>query len=97
MSLAAAKQKWYLQAIEETLRADKQILVLVPEISLTPQTINRFRARFAVPIAALHSSLSDQDRLQAWIAARSGEVKIVIGTRSAIFTPFEKLRPHYCR
>jgi primosomal protein N' (replication factor Y) len=65
--------------------------VLVPEISLTPQTIERFRTRFNVPIVALHSSLSEKERLQAWIDARSGTARIVIGTRSAIFTAFAQL------
>lgn len=87
----SGKTEVYLQAIAANLAAGKQTLVLIPEISLTPQTINRFRKRFQVPIAALHSSLSDGERLRAWIAARSGEAKIVIGTRSAIFTPFVDL------
>src|SRR3990167_10244223 len=87
----SGKTEVYLHAIDTMLRAGKQTLVLVPEISLTPQTIERFRARFSVPIAALHSSLSDGERLAAWIAARAGEARIVIGTRSAIFTPFQHL------
>jgi primosomal protein N' (replication factor Y) len=87
----SGKTEVYLHAIAEMLQAGKQSLVLVPEISLTPQTIARFRARFGVPIAALHSNLSDGERFAAWLAARSGEVKIVIGTRSAIFTPFLNL------
>ncbi len=87
----SGKTEVYLHAIDHMLQAGKQTLVLVPEISLTPQTIERFRARFPVPIAALHSSLSDGDRLRAWLAARSGEAKIVIGTRSAIFTQFQQL------
>ncbi len=84
----SGKTEVYLQAIAAVLAAGKQALVLVPEISLTPQTIARFRARFAVPVAALHSSLSDGERMAVWLAARSGEASIVIGTRSAIFTPF---------
>ena len=87
----SGKTEVYLQAIERVLKLDKQVLVLVPEISLTPQTIARFRSRFPVPIAALHSSLSEKARLDAWLSARSGESKIVIGTRSAIFTPFASL------
>lgn len=87
----SGKTEVYLQAIATQLAAGKQCLVLVPEISLTPQTIARFRERFDVPIAALHSNLSDGERLAAWLQARSGEVKIVIGTRSAIFTPFANL------
>lgn len=87
----SGKTEVYLRAITETLKYDQQVLVLVPEISLTPQTIERFRSRFQVPIAALHSSLAEQGRLQAWLGARSGEAKIVIGTRSAVFTPFANL------
>lgn len=87
----SGKTEVYLQAIQEILSSGKQALVLVPEISLTPQTIARFRARFAVPVAALHSGLSDGERMAVWLAARSGEAQIVIGTRSAIFTPFKNL------
>lgn len=87
----SGKTEVYLRAIEEMISANKQVLVLIPEISLTPQTIERFRARFTVPVAALHSGLSDKERLQAWCAARSGEAKIVIGTRSAVFTAFSDL------
>lgn len=87
----SGKTEVYLRAIANILAAGKQCLVLVPEISLTPQTIARFRERFNVPIAALHSHLSDGERLAIWLQARAGEVKIVIGTRSAIFTPFANL------
>lgn len=87
----SGKTEVYLRSISAFLNEDKQVLVLVPEISLTPQTIERFHSRFSVPMAALHSSLSEQERLQAWCAARLGEAKIVIGTRSAIFTPFLNL------
>lgn len=87
----SGKTEVYLRTIFEVLKEDKQILVLVPEISLTPQTIERFRARFPVSIVALHSGLSEQERLKGWLSARCGVAKIVIGTRSAIFTPFAKL------
>lgn len=87
----SGKTEVYLQAMAENLKRDQQVLILVPEISLTPQTVERFRARFSVPVVALHSSLSELARLRAWISAKSGEAKIVIGTRSAIFTPFAKL------
>lgn len=87
----SGKTEVYLQAIATMLASGKQCLVLVPEISLTPQTIARFRERFNVPIAALHSNLSDGDRMAAWLQAKAGDVKIVIGTRSAIFTPFANL------
>lgn len=87
----SGKTEIYLRAIEKILMLDKQVLVLVPEISLTPQTIERFRARFSVPVVALHSGLSEQERLQAWLSARSGIAKIVIGTRSAILTSMANL------
>lgn len=87
----SGKTEVYLRIIAALLKEDKQVLVLVPEISLTPQTIARFRSRFSVPMVVLHSSLSEQERLSAWLSARSGEAKIVIGTRSAIFTAFKKL------
>ena len=87
----SGKTEVYLRSMEQMLNANKQVLVLVPEISLTPQTIERFRARFHLPIVALHSNLSEQERLRAWIAARTGVASIVIGTRSAIFTPFARL------
>lgn len=87
----SGKTEVYLRVIDAMLAKDQQVLVLVPEISLTPQTIARFRERFSFPIAALHSAMSDKERLNAWMAARAGNVKIVIGTRSAIFTPFKQL------
>lgn len=83
----SGKTEVYLHAIQKMLDQKKQALVLVPEINLTPQTLERFRQRFAVPIAAIHSGLTEKARLQAWLAARSGEASIVIGTRSAVFTP----------
>jgi primosomal protein N' (replication factor Y) len=83
----SGKTEVYLQAITHVLQRQKQVLVLVPEIGLTPQTIQRFRQRFAVTVVALHSGLSDKERLNAWIAAQSGVAKIIIGTRSAIFSP----------
>ncbi|MCH1918109.1 primosomal protein N' [Shewanella sp. A3A] len=83
----SGKTEVYLALIETMLRAGKQALVLVPEIGLTPQTINRFKHRFQVPIAVLHSGLTDKQRLDAWRQARSGEAAIIIGTRSALFTP----------
>ncbi|MBX3708529.1 MAG: primosomal protein N' [Gammaproteobacteria bacterium] len=87
----SGKTEVYLQVIAKKIAIGHQVLVLVPEISLTPQTVERFKARFSAPIVALHSSLSEQERLQAWIAAKNGVAKIVIGTRSAVFTPFAKL------
>jgi len=86
----SGKTEVYLQVIGKILQEGRQALVLVPEIGLTPQTINRFRDRFNVPVYALHSGLTDAERLQAWRAAASGHAGIVIGTRSAIFTPLKK-------
>lgn len=86
----SGKTEIYLQAIEETLTQGKQALVLVPEIGLTPQTLQRFQRRFAVPIVSLHSGLNDRERLDAWLQAREGIARIIIGTRSAIFTPLKE-------
>lgn len=85
----SGKTEVYLQSIEKALRYERQALVLIPEISLTPQTEKRFRDRFNVPIVTLHSGLSDKQRLQAWMMARAGTAKIILGTRSAIFTPLK--------
>lgn len=87
----SGKTEVYLQAIAALLKAGKQVLVLVPEISLTPQTIDRFKKRFNEPIVALHSSLTEKQRYVAWCDAKCGKARIVIGTRSAIFTPFANL------
>ena len=87
----SGKTEIYLQAIAKVLEQGQQALVLVPEIGLTPQTIARFQQRFAVDVAALHSGLNDRERLDAWLQARSGKARILIGTRSAIFTPMPKL------
>ncbi|AJD46757.1 replication restart DNA helicase PriA [Isoalcanivorax pacificus W11-5] len=83
----SGKTEVYLQAMAHQLTAGRQVLVLVPEIGLTPQTIRRFRTRFSVPVTVLHSGLSDRERLKAWCDARDGQARIVLGTRSAIFTP----------
>src|SRR3990167_965450 len=87
----SGKTEVYMQVIEEVLQQQRQALILVPEISLTPQALQRFRQRFAVPIAAWHSGLSERERYAAWLAARDGTVRIVIGTRSAVFMPFAQL------
>ncbi|KAB7623987.1 primosomal protein N' [Alkalilimnicola sp. S0819] len=83
----SGKTEVYLAAIGETLAAGRQALVLVPEIGLTPQLLDRFRRRYAVPIAVLHSALNERERLNAWLAAARGEARLIIGTRSAVFTP----------
>ena len=87
----SGKTEIYLQYIEEALKKGKQVLVLVPEIGLTPQTVRRFQARFNVEIDVLHSNLNDTQRLNVWERARTGQSAIVIGTRSALFTQFSDL------
>jgi primosomal protein N' (replication factor Y) (superfamily II helicase) len=82
----SGKTEVYLHVIEEIVKAHKQALVLVPEINLTPQTIAIFAERFSTPIAVLHSRLTPKERLLSWQAAQDGTAKIIIGTRSAIFT-----------
>ena len=86
----SGKTEVYLQTMAEHLRAGRQVLVLVPEIGLTSQTIRRFRRRFRVPVAVLHSGLSEKERLRAWLDAREGRARIVLGTRSAVFTPLKQ-------
>jgi len=87
----SGKTEVYLQAMEQILARNKQVLVLVPEIGLTPQTLNRFEQRFNVPICLHHSGLNNSERLQTWLEAQRGSAAIVIGTRSAIFTPLHQL------
>ena len=86
----SGKTEVYLKLIEATLARQQQALVLVPEIGLTPQLVSRFRQRFPVTLALLHSGLTDHERLAAWQLARSGQAPIIIGTRSAIFTPMAR-------
>ncbi len=83
----SGKTEVYLQAIRDCLRAGRQALVLVPEIGLTPQTLQRFRRRLGVPVLAFHSGLADGERTRAWLAMARGEAQVLVGTRSAIFTP----------
>jgi primosomal protein N' (replication factor Y) len=87
----SGKTEVYLQAMEEVLANNQQVLVIVPEIGLTPQTLSRFEQRFNVPIALHHSGLNDKERLATWLSAQQGNAAIVIGTRSAIFTPLHRL------
>ena len=86
----SGKTEVYLQLIHKVLARGEQALVLVPEIGLTPQTVARFKSRFRCPVAVLHSGLADGERFAAWRRASRGEVGIVIGTRSALFTPLAK-------
>lgn len=84
----SGKTEVYLHAIRRVLDAGHQALVLVPEIALTPQLVSRFRARFPdVPTVTLHSAMNDSERADAWLRAQRGLARIVIGTRSAVFTP----------
>jgi primosomal protein N' (replication factor Y) len=83
----SGKTEVYLQAIATCLAQGRQALVLVPEIGLTPQTLSRFRTRFGIPVHALHSGLNDNERARVWAAAARGEAQIIVGTRSAVFTP----------
>ncbi|WP_218354502.1 primosomal protein N' [Alteromonas lipotrueiana] len=85
----SGKTEVYLQAIETTLSAGRQVLILVPEIGLTPQTVSRFEQRFGIEVAVLHSQITDTTRVAIWQQAREGELGIIIGTRSAIFTPLK--------
>jgi primosomal protein N' (replication factor Y) (superfamily II helicase) len=86
----SGKTEVYLAAIEEVVARGREAIVLVPEISLTPQTIRRFRRRFA-RVAVLHSHMSDAERHRHWQSIASGEVEVVVGARSAIFAPARRL------
>lgn len=87
----SGKTEVYLQFIRHIVDQGKQALVLVPEIGLTPQTQRRFAERFNRPVLVLHSGLNERQRLDAWLNAKNGNAAIVIGTRSALFTPFKNL------
>ena len=87
----SGKTEIYLQAIDKALSQGKSAIVLVPEISLTQQTVERFVSRFGDKVSVTHSRLSDGERYDQWKRARLGEVSVMIGPRSAVFTPFENL------
>ena len=87
----SGKTEVYIQAIEAVIEKSGQVLVLVPEISLTPQLVERFQSRLRKPLAVLHSGLNPGERLQAWLAARSEQASVVLGTRSAVMTPMPGL------
>jgi primosomal protein N' (replication factor Y) (superfamily II helicase) len=87
----SGKTEVYLQIIAAAIAAGGQALVLVPEIALTPQLVDRFRRRFSTGVAVVHSGLTDTERRDAWRAAHSGHARIIIGTRSAVFTSLPKL------
>ena len=83
----SGKTEVYLALIEQVLAQGKQALLLVPEIGLAPQTVRRLRERLGVIVEVLHSNLSEGDRARAWLRARSGSARVILGTRSAMFTP----------
>tara|TARA_R110002167_G_scaffold8869_1_gene40657 strand:- start:29236 stop:31446 length:2211 start_codon:yes stop_codon:yes gene_type:complete len=87
----SGKTEVYLQAMEKILANNQQVLVIVPEIGLTPQTLLRFEQRFNVLICLHHSNLNDTERLDTWLNAQQGSAAIVIGTRSAVFSPLHQL------
>lgn len=87
----SGKTEIYLQLVEEFLNRGKDSIILVPEISLTPQTIDRFVGRFGNKVAILHSRLTKSQRFSQWRRIKTGEYSIVIGARSAIFAPFRNL------
>ena len=87
----SGKTEVYMSIIEEALKLDKEAIMLVPEISLTPQVVGKFISRFGDVVAVLHSKLSDTERYDEYRKITTGEAKIVIGTRSAIFVPFNNI------
>lgn len=87
----SGKTEVYMQAIQFCLEQQKQAIVLVPEISLTPQMVERFKGRFGGAVAVLHSRLSNGERYDEWRKIRSRQVQVAIGARSAIFAPFERI------
>jgi primosomal protein N' (replication factor Y) len=88
---ASGKTEVYLHAAAEALGLGRGVILLVPEIALTPQLVHRFRARLGDEIAVLHSALTEKARFSAWQQLRSGRLKVVIGARSALFAPVEDL------
>ena len=87
----SGKTEVYLQLIWHVLGQGRQAIVLVPEISLTPQMVDRFRGRFGNQVAVMHSRLSPGERYDQWRLIRDGAVRVVVGARSAVFAPFENL------
>lgn len=87
----SGKTEVYLQVIAKVLEQGKQVLVLVPEIGLTPQLVSRFTARFNQTMAIIHSNLNETERQVAWQLAKENKVQMIIGTRAAVFTPMPKL------
>ena len=88
----SGKTEVYLQSIAHVLETGGDSIVLVPEISLTPQTVTRFKSRFGDQVSVLHSGLSDGERRDEWMKVMTGDVKIAVGARSALFAPFTNLK-----
>jgi primosomal protein N' (replication factor Y) len=87
----SGKTEVYLQTIEHCLKLNRQAIVLVPEISLTPQMVERFKGRFGDEVAVLHSRLSNGERYDEWRKIRERRARVAVGARSAVFAPFEKI------
>lgn len=85
----SGKTEVYFEVVLEQLKKDLQTLILVPEIGLTPQLVSRLEQRFRLPIAVAHSGMRENERLLTWQKAKSGEAKIIVGTRSAVFLPLK--------
>ena len=88
----SGKTEIFLQLIDHIVKNDQEAIVLVPEISLTPQTVDRFRRRFGNKVGITHSRLSPKERMNQWVLAKEGKISVMIGPRSAVFTPFQKLK-----
>ncbi len=87
----SGKTEIFIQTIRKLVKSGKQALILVPEIGLTPQLVKRFTDRFSERVITIHSEMSESSRLNSWLLAQMGEAKIIIGTRSALFTPMPNL------
>lgn len=87
----SGKTEIYLHMVEESIKAGKQVLILIPEIALTPQTCQRFQDHFHEKTVSIHSQLTPKQKEQAWQSIHKGEAKIIIGSRSALFAPFQNL------
>jgi primosomal protein N' (replication factor Y) (superfamily II helicase) len=87
----SGKTEIYLRAAEEAVKRGRQVIILVPEIALTPQTVRRFSSRFPGQVGIVHSKLSEGERYDTWRRARTGALKVIIGARSALFSPVPNL------
>ncbi len=87
----SGKTEVYLRIMADVLARQRQVLILVPEIGLTPQLVSRLRERHGIEPAVLHSGMTDRERLEAWRSARDGSSRLVVGTRSAVFVPLPDL------